>query len=51
MIFKRCKICNHRIHMHKKGHLHGYILKNTCEHIPEEKRMHITDKELDEYFK
>jgi len=44
---KRCKQCNHHVHIHKKGS--RFIIKNVCEHLQDKQEVHMTEKELRNY--
>ncbi len=44
---KRCNVCNHPVHIHKKGS--RYIIKDVCEHLEDKREVHITQSELKKY--
>jgi len=48
---RRCIVCNKEIHVHNKKNRHGYLLKNVCEHIPNDKEKTFNESELRQYLK
>lgn len=42
----KCKICNHLVHVHKKGS--KYLIKNACEHIKVDGT--ISERDFHKYF-
>ena len=48
---RRCIVCDQEVHVHNKKDRHGFTLKNTCEHIPNNTNKTFTEKELGEYLK